>query len=110
MTETRTTYDAIPYRSHPFPQTRPEHLAAIAILFGLETPPVENCRVLELGCSMGGNLILMAQNYPESRFVGIDASSRQISDGWKTIDALGLKNIELKHQDILDIGNELGQV
>ena len=109
MTETRTAYDTIPYRSHPFPQTRPEHLAAIAILFGLEAPPVENCRVLELGCSMGGNLILMAQNYPDSRFVGIDASSRQISDGWKTIDALGLKNVELKHQDILDIGNDLGE-
>lgn len=109
MTETTTAYDAIPYRSLPFPRTRPEHLAAVSGLFGLDTPPVESCRVLELGCSMGGNLILMAQNYPDARFVGIDASSRQISEGWKTIDALGQKNVELKHQDILDIGEDLGE-
>lgn len=107
--QSRTRYDAIPYPSHPFPQSRPERLAAVAWLFGLEAPQVERCRVLELGCSMGGNLILMAQNYPEARFVGIDASARQIGDGWKTVDALGLKNVELKHMDILDIGGDLGE-
>ena len=109
MTTMQTTYDAIPYRSLPFPQTRPEHLAAIARLFGLNTPAIEQARVLELGCSMGGNLILMAQNYPGSKFVGIDASARQISEGWKTIDALGAKNVELKQQDILEIDGDLGE-
>jgi methyltransferase-like protein len=58
---------------------------------------------------MGGNLIAMAQDYPGSRFVGIDASSRQIAEGWKMIDALGLKNIALKHLDILDVAQDLGE-
>ena len=109
MAQNQTSYDTIPYRSLPFPQTRPECLAAVAHLFGLASPPVEGCRVLELGCSMGGNLILMAQNHPDARLLGIDASSRQISEGWKTIDALGAKNIELKHQNILEIGAEIGE-
>ena len=109
MAQKLTSYDAIPYRSNPFRQTRPERLAAIAKLFGLDAPAVENCRVLELGSSSGGNLLAMAQDHPGSRFVGIDASSRQVAEGWKTINLLGLKNIQLKHLDILDIGEDLGE-
>ena len=48
MAEKHTTYDAIPYPSNPFRQTRPERLAAVAKLFGLEAPPADNCRVLEI--------------------------------------------------------------
>lgn len=109
MPQKQTAYDAIPYPSNPFRQSRPERLSAIAKLFKLDAPAPETCRVLELGCSMGGNLLVIAQDHPGSRCVGIDASSRQIAEGWKTIDALGLKNIQLKHLDILDVGPDLGQ-
>ena len=109
MPEKQTIYDAIPYPSNPFRQTRPERLAAVAKLFGLDAPAPESCRVLELGCSMGGNLIVMAQDHPRSQFVGIDASSRQIAEGWKTVDLLGLKNLRLTHLDILDVGADFGE-
>jgi methyltransferase-like protein/SAM-dependent methyltransferase len=109
MAQEQTTYDAIPYPSNPFRQTRPERLAAVAKLFGLDAPPAENCRVLEIGCSMGGNLLVMAQDHPRSQFIGFDSSSRQITEGWKTIELLGLKNIQLKHLDILDFGQDFGE-
>jgi methyltransferase-like protein/trans-aconitate methyltransferase len=109
MAQKQTAYDAIPYSSHPFPQSHPDRLAAVAKLFGLDAPAIDHCRVLELGCSMGGNLIAMAQMYPGARFLGIDASSRQIADGWKVVDALRLKNIELKQLDILDVADSLGE-
>lgn len=109
MAEIQTSYDAIPYQSNPFRETRPERLAAVAKLFGLDAPPAENCRVLEIGCSMGGNLLVMAQDHPRSQFIGVDASSRQIAEGWKTIELLGLKNIQLKHLDILDFGQDFGE-
>src|SRR5574341_1083108 len=109
MAEKRTTYDAIPYPSNPFRQTRPERLAAVAKLFGLDAPAAESCRVLEIGCSMGGNLLVMAQDYPRSQFVGIDASSRQIAEGWKTVQQLGLKNLQLRHLDVLEAGDDLGR-
>jgi len=109
MAEKQTTYDEIPYPSNPFRQTRPERLAAVAHLFGLEAPPAERCRVLEIGCSMGGNLLVMAQDHPASQFIGIDASARQIAEGWKTVEQLGLKNLQLRHLDILDTGDDLGQ-
>ena len=109
MAELQTSYDAIPYPSNPFRETHPERLAAVAKLFGLDSPATETCRVLEIGCSMGGNLLVMAQNQPRSQFIGIDASSRQIAEGWKTVQLLGLKNIQLKHLDILDFGQDMGE-
>jgi methyltransferase-like protein/SAM-dependent methyltransferase len=102
------SYDAIPYRSVAFPQTRPERLAAIAGIFGLDTPPIETARVLELGCASGGNLLSIAHDYPGTRCLGIDGSAVQVADGWKTIEALGLRNIRLKHADILALGDDLG--
>lgn len=101
-----TTYDLIPYPSYSFPQTHPDRLAVLAQLLGLQPPPVENCRVLELGCAAGSNLIPMAEELPNSRFVGIDLSQTHIDEGNKTIAELGLTNIQLHRQSILDF--ELG--
>jgi methyltransferase-like protein/SAM-dependent methyltransferase len=109
MATTQTSYDTIPYPSLPFPETHPDRLAAVARIFGLQAPDLANCRVLELGCSMGGNLVAIAQNHPGSRCVGIDASAHQITEGWKTVEALGIKNVELRHMDILDIDDSLGE-
>jgi methyltransferase-like protein/SAM-dependent methyltransferase len=105
----KTAYDEVPYPSYPFAQTHPDRLATIATLFGMTPAPVECCRVLELGCAAGGNLIPMAATLSESRFVGIDRSGKQIADGRSTVDALDLKNIELRQLDLLDLGADLGE-
>jgi cyclopropane fatty-acyl-phospholipid synthase-like methyltransferase len=102
-------YDAVAYISKPFPQTHPDNLATLATLFGLQPPPLDNCRVLELGCASGGNLIPMAVSLPGSTCVGIDLSANQIADGQKTLAALGLKNVQLKHLSILDIDESFGE-
>lgn len=109
MPDHTSSYDAIPYPSVPFPESHPDRLSAIARLFGLRAPDPRNARVLELGCSMGGNLVAIAQNHPASRCLGIDASSRQIADGWKTVEALGLRNVQLRHLDILEVDDEFGE-
>lgn len=105
----QTSYDEVPYASHPFPQTHPDRLATVATLFGLRPPPVQRCRVLELGCASGGNLIPMAEQLPEGRFLGIDLSARQIADGQAIIDQLGLGNIELRHASILEVDEGFGK-
>ncbi|HKB02450.1 MAG TPA: class I SAM-dependent methyltransferase [Gemmataceae bacterium] len=102
-------YDEVPYHSRPFPQTHPDHLATVATFFGMQPPPVDSCRVLELGCAAGGNLIPMAATLPGARFVGIDLSGRQIDDGRRVVKCLGLRNIELRRLSILDVGPELGE-
>ncbi|MGE0758864.1 MAG: methyltransferase regulatory domain-containing protein, partial [Pirellulaceae bacterium] len=105
---TRTTYDEVPYPSHPMRQTQPDHLATIAHLLGLEPPPPDQCHVLELGCASGGNLIPLALTAPHSRMVGVDLSQRQVAEGQATIAALGLANIELRAVSILDIDDTWG--
>jgi methyltransferase-like protein/2-polyprenyl-3-methyl-5-hydroxy-6-metoxy-1,4-benzoquinol methylase len=101
LTSQQTSYDRVPYKSHPFPQSHPNRLATIATLFGLQPPPIASARVLELGCASGGNLLPMAEQFPQASFVGIDASSRQIEDGQRLLRDSGLKNAELRYQDIL---------
>src|SRR5262249_42012245 len=63
----------------------------------------------EVGCGRGGNLIPIAVNLPQSRFVGVDLSARQIADGQKVVSALGLTNIELKPISISDVDADLGE-
>jgi methyltransferase-like protein/cyclopropane fatty-acyl-phospholipid synthase-like methyltransferase len=97
-----TSYDEFPYPNYSFPQTHPDRLAVVATLLGLTAAPPERCRILELGCAAGGNLIPMADSLPESTLLGIDLSSRQVAEGQKGIAELGLKNVELRAQSILD--------
>ena len=105
----KTSYDVVPYSSHPFPQTHPDHLATIANLLGIHPPRIESSRILELGCAGGGNLTPMALGLPDCQFVGIDLSTRQIADGQALIERLQLTNIELKHASIDDVDEDYGQ-
>jgi len=104
----RTSYDDVPYDSLPFAQTHPSRLATVATLFGLNPQRVERCRVLELGCASGGNIIPLAEAFPESWFVGVDLSARQIADGERVIRKTGLANISLRHASITDIDETYG--
>ena len=97
-----TAYDDVLYPSLAHVQTHPDRLATIAALFGLETAPVEKCRVLELGCGDGTNLISMAYGLPNSEFVGIDAAGRAIAAGNEMIRDLQLHNVRLQQVDLME--------
>ncbi|MFQ5732525.1 MAG: methyltransferase regulatory domain-containing protein [Planctomycetaceae bacterium] len=102
MPDTQSRYDEIPYQSGSVSQAHPQYLAALGVLFGMQPPNVERCRVLELGCAEGGNLIPLAADLPESRFVGVDLSPRQIAEGQAVVRDAGLSNIELRTADICE--------
>ena len=102
------TYDELPYTSHPFWQSAPEHLRAVAHLFGLEAPAVDRARVLELGCAAGGNLVPFATRHPQAQVVGIDLSAVQIEAGQRAVDAMGLKNLRLLQGSIAKLDPDLG--
>jgi methyltransferase-like protein/2-polyprenyl-3-methyl-5-hydroxy-6-metoxy-1,4-benzoquinol methylase/Fe-S-cluster containining protein len=105
----QTSYDEIPYLASPRYSTHPNCLATLATLLGMNPAPIDSCRVLELGCGTGGNLIPMALTLPQSHFVGVDLSSRQIASGRALADAIGLTNIELMPLSITDIDERFGQ-
>lgn len=103
-----TPYDEFPYDDYPFPGTHPDWIGTIASLFGMEPAPATRCRVLELGCGRGGNLLPMAQALPGSEFVGIDLAGRALEAARADAAALGLSNCRLVPMDIRDVGPELG--
>ncbi|HUB77343.1 MAG TPA: class I SAM-dependent methyltransferase [Bryobacteraceae bacterium] len=104
-----TEYDRIPYPTAPQPQTHPDRLAAVGKLFGMEPAPVERCRVLEIACGDGGNLVPMACNLPGSRFVGVDLAASAIAAAREMADDLELKNVELHACDLREIGSGWGE-
>ncbi len=64
----QSSYDDVPYSAYPYSKSHPDNLAVMATLFGMSPPPADECRVLELGCGSGGNLIPMACALPRSSF------------------------------------------
>lgn len=103
-----TAYDQVPYLSLPFDRSHPDQLAAMATLFGMNPAPPAHCRVLEIACADGGNLIPMACEMPECSFLGFDLASEVIVNGQRQIAELGLSNIRLERMDLMDAGPELG--
>lgn len=104
-----TSYDELPYASHPVQHAHPDNLSCKAFLYGLQSPDVATCRVLELGCGTGGNLISLAQILPGSTFVGLDSAGRQIALGQAVIGTLGLKNIDLRVLSLAEVDASLGE-
>jgi methyltransferase-like protein/2-polyprenyl-3-methyl-5-hydroxy-6-metoxy-1,4-benzoquinol methylase len=105
----RADYDAVIYEAWEHIHAHPDRIAVVAALRGLTPPPVSNCRVLEIACATGGHLLPMAEQMPGSRFVGIDLSPRQIESGAAIIRELGLTNIELRCQDLMDFPEDAGE-
>jgi SAM-dependent methyltransferase len=106
--ELQASYDEFPYLSLAFPRSHPDRLATVGRLLGLAPTPIGECRVLEIGCASGGNLIPMAAALPRSRFVGLDFSAVQVRQGAADIAALDLSNVELLQADLRDFGDEYG--
>jgi methyltransferase-like protein/trans-aconitate methyltransferase len=101
------SYDAVPYGGGAIAFTRPDYLAAAAKLRGLETPDARRCRVLDLGCATGGNLLSMALTFPESSFVGVDLSPRQIAAARNAAETIGVDNVRFEAMSIADVDDSL---
>ncbi len=104
----RERYDAIPYRHGPIPETHPARLAVIARLLGVPAAPPDRCRVLELGCGEGMNLLPLAERFPHSEFVGVDFSASQIAVGEAARAACGLQNVRFVCADLREFEPESG--
>lgn len=109
ISDIKNSYDDLMYESGAFPQTAINNLEARARLMGLQPAPAANAKVLELGCSMGGNIITQALYYPDAEFTGIDLSGRQVAQGNAIIEKMGLKNVRLEEKDILTIDESFGK-
>jgi SAM-dependent methyltransferase len=96
-------YDRVAYPSMAHVQTFPEGLAIKGYLRGLEVAPPDRCRVLELGCGDGFNLVAMAFTHPGATYTGIDYSAEAIARGRRILGELGLWQIRLETADICQL-------
>jgi len=104
-----TDYEELPYTNNSCPSSHPFALSTVGWLHGLTPPIAKQCRVLELGCGRGGNILPMAEGMPESEFVGLDLSHRQIADAVTWKNTAGLNNAEFRTMDLCEVGPDLGQ-
>ena len=79
------------------------------MLLGMQPAPVGKCRVLELGCGDGANLLPMAYLLPDSRFYGIDLAAKPIAQGVAHAAELGVSNLRLEAMDIMDFPADAGE-
>ena len=106
-TEGQTTaYQKVLYPAGIFPQTHPDRLATIGTLRGMRPASINCCRVLELACGAGNNLIAMAANLSGSEFIGVDLAQNAIASGQALVAGLGLENIRLHHLDVCHVNRE----
>jgi len=101
--------DLLPYGVNVHAETHPIRLATLASLRGVTAAPADNCRVLELGCAQAGNILYLADAYPESHFVGVELSASEVDIARDLATSLGLTNLEVHALSIADIDSSLGQ-
>jgi 2-polyprenyl-3-methyl-5-hydroxy-6-metoxy-1,4-benzoquinol methylase len=101
-------YDDVPYASSPDPARHPDRLATIGTLFGLEVPPVETARVLEVACGDGANLVSIAATLPNARCVGFDFAAQPIARAREMAGALALSNVDFLECDLRNLPDDLG--
>jgi SAM-dependent methyltransferase len=106
---TTTPYDQIRYPSMVQEGLHPASLSVFACLHDRPFAPASRCRVLEIGCGEGVNLMSIAAMAPRSQFVGFDLAETAIATGREMAAAAGLTNVELSVMDILNAPDSLGE-
>ena len=104
------SYDAVTYPSMVFPHIRPDQIGAISILHGVTPDKIEDCRVLELGCGDGANLLSIAYTMPDSFCVGVDLSAARIDEANEYAKTINVRNVEFHHLDMMEyVPEKLGK-
>jgi SAM-dependent methyltransferase len=109
MPSTLDSYDDLPYESLPLPDTHPDYLRALARLYGVDAAPATSCRVLELGCAGGGNLLPLAWYFPDSQCTGVELARGHVDEAEALINELGLSNAQVLHRSIAEPMEHLGE-
>lgn len=90
-------------------QSSPIQLRAAAYLYGIESIPLAEARVLELGCGVGDNLLPFALGFPRAKVVGIDASADDIGKARANARSLGAGNARFEVMGDVDLDGGLGE-
>jgi methyltransferase-like protein/trans-aconitate methyltransferase len=101
-------YEAVPYRSLCFESSHPARAHTVATIFHAAPAPIENSRILELGCGAGANLVAIAIDLPKSSCLGVDFSKTHIDSANNLSAELELKNLRFQQADFRELDPSLG--
>lgn len=101
-------YDALPYQSEAIVETHPARMGAIAHLLGVEAAAPDACRVLEIGCAEGMNLLPLAERFSRSTFVGVDFSPVQVEMAQRAAASARIGNARFVCADLREVQLEAG--
>lgn len=67
---------------------------------GIDARLRKGINVADVGCGSGRAMILMAQRYPASRFIGFDLCEEPVAQANQEVEALGLDNVRFEARDL----------
>jgi SAM-dependent methyltransferase/methyltransferase-like protein len=108
MTADLDSYADVPYPTAPIRCTHPEILSVVGALSGLRPAPPDRCRVLEIGCGDGGNLLPMACGLPGAEFVGIEPSGPALERARNAAASIGARNVVFEQKGVEALDDRLG--
>lgn len=65
-------------------------------------------RVLEAGCGVGAQTVILAKRSPETKFLSIDVSEESLSKAQALIEAEGIENVTFQQRDVFDLSPDDG--
>ncbi len=63
----------------------------------------EGTKVLEAGCGIGAQTVILAGNSPAAHFVAVDLSEASLREAAASVSAHGFTNVSLERQDIFEL-------
>lgn len=86
---------------HPYEKERLQDQAGTLVdLLHSDTSYPSGSVVLEAGCGVGAQTIILAQRSPDARFTSIDVSATSLAEAKRATDAAGLTNVQFQPADI----------
>lgn len=76
--------------------------ALMTLLHG-DTRYPEGARVLEAGCGVGAQTVILAANNPMAHFTSIDLSPQSVEKARETVQRAGFTNVEFEQGDIFNL-------
>ena len=83
-----------------------DQAGALTELLHHDTSYPAGSTVLEVGCGIGAQTLILARRSPNARFVSIDISAESIAEAKRRVDGAGLTNVAFQHANIFSLSYE----
>src|SRR5437899_2208097 len=83
-----------------------DQAGALVELLHIDTVYPAGSLVLEVGCGVGAQTLILAQRSPDARFISVDISAESIAEAKRRADAAGLTNVTFQEANVFGPGYE----